>query len=230
MILNRTIAAVAFLLLAGCGTNIPASTITPSETLAQKAVSTDTLVPTKTILPAATWTPAPDLTVVQVVDDFETPKTDWIAGMEPEYTDSSSISAVLSMEHPSQGTQSLELAFEANEQPKAIYYVDRPLDLGKAGKLQFDIFNPAAASGVGIAFLTGPEQIWQESDSLPVRAGKTNTLTFDLAASNYKSAATGWEFTANLTGLDKITRLAIIVYPAKTGAVYLDNIVLLGEE
>jgi hypothetical protein len=224
----RLFTLLIMLFAAGCGTNSQASTIPPSETIAPKAVPTDTRASTKEILPSATRTPAPGLIIIQVIDDFEVPKTDWIAGMEPEYTDSNSTSAVLSMEHPSQGTQSLELAFESNDKPKAIFYVDRPLDLSKAREIQFDIFNPATAGGVGVAFLTGPEQVWQESDSLPVRAGKTNTLTFDLTASNYKTAATGWEFTASLTGLNQVTRLAIIVYPSTSGSVYLDNIVLLG--
>jgi hypothetical protein len=167
------------------------------------------------------------LHVIQVIDDFESAKTDWIAGMEPEYADSSSTSAVLSEDNPSQGTQSLQLSFDANDKPKAIFYVDRQLDLSKGSALQFDIYNPGTIDGAGVSFTAGPDKIWQESDSYPASAGKTTTITIDLTAAAYKTVASNWEFRASLADLDQVSRLAIIIYPSKTGSVYIDNIVLL---
>jgi hypothetical protein len=228
MRLPQRILAASIFLLAGCGPAAVGNPPTPTDTIPPKVVPTDTPAPTLTATKAATRTPTIELTVLSVIDDFEGPKTDWIAGIMPEYMDSSSTAAVLSMDYPSEGSQSLEIDFEANDKQKAIFYVDRPFDFSRTGAIRFDIFNPATAAGVGIAFLAGPDRVWQESDSLPLRAGKTNTLTFDLTASDYKTAATGWEFTASLADLDQVTRLAIIVYPLKSGAVYLDNIVLMG--
>jgi hypothetical protein len=223
---------IALILAAGCAKPTPAATATPTYSPAPKIQPTATTAPTKasTKAPtkAATKVPVSALKVAMVIDDFESAKTDWIAGMEPEYGDSSSTSAVMTMDHPFQGTQALQLSFDQNDKPKAIFYVDRELDLSKGAALQFDIYNPGVIDGVGVSFTTGADKIWQESDSYPAGAGKTTTLTFDLTASNYKTAASNWEFTASLNGLDKVNRLAIIIYPAKDGSVYLDNIVLLG--
>jgi hypothetical protein len=228
------------LFAAGCATAVPAATPAPTATSAPTFPPTATIAPDKapTAAPAASPTLSPTIPptkeptavpqVVQVIDDFESAKTDWIAGMEPEYGDSSSTSAVLTMDHPSQGGQALELTFEKNDKPKAIFYVDRALDLSRGTALQLDIFQPGIIEGVGVSFTVGADRIWQESGRLPVRAGKTVTLTFDLTAADYKTAATSWEFSAGLADLDQVNRLAVIIYPLADGSVYLDNIVLLG--
>jgi hypothetical protein len=229
MRIRRILTLLMMLFAAGCGAAEPAATFAPTTSPAPKLVPANTLVPIPEPTKTAVREPAVTLSVIQVVDDFESPKTDWIAGMEPEYADSSSTSAVLTVDHATQGSQALLLSFDKNDKPKAIFYVDRVLDFSKAKALQFDIFNAANVDGVGVSFTTGPDALWQESVILPVRAAKTTTLTIDLTAADFKTAATNWEFTASLAGLNQVTRLAIIVYPSATGSVYLDNIVLLGD-
>jgi hypothetical protein len=189
------------------------------------------LPPTATALPpTATPTPAPSATpsLVLQVDDFEAVATDWKAGTGDIFTDSSSVSVALTGEHVSQGKQALQLAFKKTDQPKAIFFLDRPLDLSGGRYLQFDLYDPGMLSGAGIALTTGAGAVWFESDSLPVEAGQPVTLTFDLTAATYKTAGTNWEFRANIADRSAVQRLAIILAPARDGSVVLDNVRLSG--
>jgi hypothetical protein len=161
-----------------------------------------------------------------LIDDFEAAETTWQAGTEPMFFDSSSVRVALTTEHASQGKQALQLDFEKNDKPKAIFYLDGQFDFSQARTLRFDFFNPGTVSGVGISVTTGPDAVWHESDSYPVGAGKTTSLVFDLTASNYKTASTNWEFRASLADLNSVSKLAIIIYPTKSGTAYLDNVYL----
>jgi hypothetical protein len=53
----------------------------------------------------------------------------------------------------------LQLDFEKNDKPKAIYYLDGQLDFSQARILRFDFFNPGTVSGVGISVTTGPDAV-----------------------------------------------------------------------
>ncbi len=182
--------------------------------------------PSPTREPPPTETPAVTPTIDQMIDDFEAGTTAWQAGTADVFSDSSSLSVALSPEHASQGAQSLQLKFELTDKPKAIVYLDRPLDLSQARTLRLDIYNPGTVAGVGVAFTTGAQSVWYESDSHPVAAGKTTSLVFDLSASNYKAASTNWEFRTSIADLASVSRLAVILYPARSGSVFLDNLYL----
>ncbi|MBN2387494.1 MAG: hypothetical protein JXB85_10775 [Anaerolineales bacterium] len=158
------------------------------------------------------------------IDDFEAPATDWQAGVEPQFTDSSATGVALTGTGATQGVQALELAFSLDDRPKAIFYLDAQLDLSQAQFLLFDLYHRGAVSGVGIAVTTGPDSVWVESATLPITAGAPVRLSFDLTAATYKAAATNWEFWATITDLDAVTRLAIIIVPAGDGTASLDNL------
>jgi hypothetical protein len=160
-----------------------------------------------------------------MIDNFEAAETAWLAGTESVFSDSSSVRVALTTEHALQGKQALQLDFENNDRPKAIFYLDGQFDFSQARTLRFDFFNPGNVSGVGISVTTGPNAVWHESDSYPVGAGKTTSLVFDLTANNYKAASTNWEFRASIADLNSVSRLAIIIYPAQSGS-YLDSVTL----
>ena len=205
MRIQRLFILLVLILFTACGTAtpVPAQPPPPTET------------PLPTAITALVSTP---------LDDFETPETAWKAGTTPDFTDSSALSVALTSEHASQGKQALQLNFEQDDKPKAIFFLNKQLDLGQVRSLQLDVYNPGTVGGVGIAMTTGSDSVWYESDSNPVAKGNTVTLNFDLTAGTYKTASTNWEFRASIADLKDVHRLAIIIYPAVSGSAYVDAI------
>jgi hypothetical protein len=216
----RCLILLALILVTACGTvtPVPAQPTIPPQ-------------PTATLPPPPTNTPLPAATTVLVstsLDDFEAPETAWNAGTVADFTDSSALSVALASGHASQGKQALQLNFEQNDKPKAIFFLDKQLDLSLARSLELDIYNPGTVGRVGIALTTGAESVWYESDGFPAAKGNTVTLTFDLTAAAYKAASTNWEFRASIAGLQDVHRLAIIIYPAGSGSAWVDAIRFTG--
>ena len=139
------------------------------------------------------------------------------------YADSSATSIKLTNEHVTQGSQALELSFDKSDLPKAIFFILEPMDLSQVHTLKFDLYNPDTASGVAIAFNTGPGLVWHESDTYPLSSGK-QTVEFDLTQAIYKTAATNWEFWASIADLDSTQQFSIVLFPAQAGIVVVDNI------
>ncbi len=210
-------ALTLFLLLiqTACAAATPSPSSTPAQTLAASPRPTATLAPVETATqPAA---------ILPMLDDFETPSTSWIPGLPPGFNESSALSVALSDQHSASGTQSLELAFDKNDQPKAIFAYERPLDLSASHFLEFDIFNPGAASGVALSVSTGETWEWFESAVVPLEQG-AQTISFDLTAQNYKSAASNWALTAPLNNLDHTQRIAVLIIPLEPGSVFIDTL------
>ena len=202
-------------ILAACGSPSPTATPTPLPT------SSPTIPPpTPTLSPTATTVPE------QILDDFESPQTAWQPATVQIYTDSSATSVKLTKEHVTQGAQALELSFDKTDLPKAIFFILEPMDLSQVHILRFDIYNPDTASGVAIAFNTGPDRIWHESDTYVLSSGQ-QTVEFDLTQSIYKTAATNWEFYASIANLDSTQQFSIVLFPAQAGVVIVDNIRLI---
>jgi hypothetical protein len=214
MRMRRVILIFGLLLLTACGSAAVPATPTSIPTIA----STETPQPTETPVPP-TITP----TIVSL-DNFEAATTNWVAGTEAFFSDSSAVSLALTGEHASSGKQALQLNFDQNDKPKAIFFLDALLDLSQGRYLKFDIFNPGRLSTIGIAMLSGPDKVWYESDGIGAAEGASVTLSFDLASATYKAASTNWEFSAAIADLNTVSRLAIIVYPAKSGSIFIDNI------
>lgn len=156
------------------------------------------------------------------LDDFEAKTTTWQPGKAPTYGDSSAQAVALTAEHAT-GTQALALQFTKSEKPKAIFLLERPLDLSQAPILEFDLFNPGAAIEVAIALSTGSSWEWHESTSALLKQG-AQTIAFDLTSNQYKTARSNWAFTVAVDKPVETQRLALIIIPASDGAVYLDNL------
>lgn len=217
MRLEKALIPFILVLAAGCATATPAApTATPT------SAPTETSVPTG--LPAITPSAAPQ--PILVIDDFEGDETTWTVCIDPECADSSAIGVALAPDHASHGIQTLQLNFEKNDKPKAVFYLEQPMDLSGGRTVKFDVYHSGTVDGVGFALTTGPDSIWHESDSVPVEQGKRVTLSFDLTAGNYKTAATNWEFRAAIADLDKVVRLSIIIYPREAGSAIIDYLYL----
>jgi hypothetical protein len=100
------------------------------------------------------------------------------------------------------------------------------MDLSGGRTVRFDIYHEGTIDGAGFALTTGAGAVWHESDTVPVEQGRKVTLTFDITAGNYKTAATNWEFRAFPADRNNVVRLSIILYPRKSGSAILDFICL----
>jgi hypothetical protein len=209
----RRILAVLILLvlLAQSACNLAAST--PS------GVVPTSKAPTASPAPSATTAPAAPI----YLDDFEGSTTTWQPGLPPGYIDSSAVSVKISDQHATLGKHSLELIFDKNNLPKAIFTLERPIQLDQANFLEFDLYNPGAAAQIAISLSTGDTWEWHESGVLPLAEG-AQTISFDLQASNYKSAASNWELTTSVKNLALTQRIAVLIFPAQAGSVFIDGL------
>jgi hypothetical protein len=162
--------------------------------------------------------------ISRVIDDFEESETAWAVCIDPECPDSSSMDVALTADHATHGEGALQSDFGKNDKLKAIFYLERPMDISGGRTVSFDIFHAGTIDGLGFALTTGLDSVWHESDTVPVEQGHTVTLAFDLTAGNYKTAATNWEFRSAIADLDGVVRLSIVLYPRETGSVVVDNI------
>jgi hypothetical protein len=204
------------ILAAGCAAASPELTATAEKTAA-KAVP-------RVIPPTLTPSTAPQ--VVLLIDDFEADETAWTVCIDPECTDSSATGVAPTPGHAAHGIRALALSFEKNDKPKAVFYIEKPMDLSGGRTVRFDIYHEGTIDGVGLAFTTGAGAVWHESDTVPVGQGKQVTLSFDITAGNYKTAATNWEFRSFIADRNNVVRLSIIIYPRKSGSAILDYLYL----
>ena len=145
------------LLLAACQAN-QAQTTSPAEATAEAAAT----VP----LDAA----------VTYLEDFESSPTAWKAGIPPNYSDSSAQSVEITTESATHGSQALKLTFDMGVQPKAIFYIERPLNLATQRYLSLDLTTHTGSAGwAAIGLSTGTSWTWHESLPVPLETG-TNTL------------------------------------------------------
>jgi hypothetical protein len=216
MRMRQLFTLLVLIFLCACRTSTP---VPAQPTTLAQPTTTLPPAPTRTILPTATTA-----LVSTMLDDLEASGTDWQAGTTAFFSDSSALAVSLTSAHASQGGQALQLDFEQNDKPKAIFFLDRQLDLSRVRSVQFDIYNPGTVGGVGIALTSGADSVWYESDSYSAAKGNIVTLTFDLTAAIYKAASTNWEFRASIVDLQDVHRLAIIILPARSGSAYVDAI------
>lgn len=161
-------------------------------------------------------------------EGFEGTATAWRAA-DRSWTDNNATGVALSTEYASEGKQSLKLSF-SGPGLKACAYIDKDMDLSGAKAVTLDLYNATSGGKVAIAVCTGDSWKWQESPMVDVGPGWNKGLTFDLTSSNWKSADTGWAYVAKPVDLDKVKRFVVLFWEGqeKAGAVYIDNIVLVG--
>jgi len=217
----RALIPFTLILIAGCTAGSPSPEPTAS------AVKTAAKAAPRVIPPTMTPSTAPN--VLRLIDDFEAAETAWTVCIDPECADSSATGVALTPDHATHGIRALALHFEKNDLPKAVFYIEQPMDLSGGRAVRFDIYHEGTIDGVGFALTTGAGAVWHESDAVPVEQGKIVTLSFDLTAGNYKTAATDWEFRAPIAGLNAVVRISIIIYPRKAGSAVIDYLYLSDE-
>jgi hypothetical protein len=185
--------------------------------------------PTPAITQAPTAVPSPATAQVQASAapdpiHFQSSLAVWAANKPPTYADSTSTNLSVTSEHALNGQQSLELVFDFNEGLKALFSLERPIDLSNAARLYIELSDPdGVLDSVAVALSTGTDWLWHEAVPQKVQTGD-NSLTFDLAGSDFSTAATGWKPGARLANLDQVQRLSVILFPKKSGKVYLQSV------
>ncbi|HEY3288788.1 MAG TPA: cellulase family glycosylhydrolase [Anaerolineae bacterium] len=161
-----------------------------------------------------------------VLADFEEAESAWAPGAWPDFADSSATRVSIVTTHATRGQHALQLDFDKRDQPKAIFILRRNLNLSRTTQLAFDLYNDTgSAESVGIAIRAGNQ--WQESRASALKPD-ANAVSFDLTQPTFKTAATNWQYSSVLSGLDAVTELAIVIYPNRSGSVYMDNLLAEG--
>jgi len=91
--------------------------------------------------------------------------------------------------------------------------------------LTFDLYNAGDAKVADVAIRTGPQWTWHESTLTNLNPGWNHNISYDLTAGNWKTEASGWEYTSPIGNLNQVQTLSIGVFEyTHPGAVYIDNI------
>ena len=107
---------------------------------------------------------------------------------------------------------------------KAAIKADVGLKLGGKGSLRLDVFNPTARKiPVAFAIFASDDRVYSESGTKPAKPG-WNHLEWDLSASIYKTAATGWKYTSTLQRREDVREIVLLFYDKKGAALAIDGI------
>lgn len=92
-------------------------------------------------------------------------------------------------------------------------------------KLILDVYNAADSQDTAIALAMDIDEFF-ESKQIQLKKGWNKNITFDLLASDYKSASSGWAYTTGLKRNLNIGNIMLVFYLGKSqyGSFYLDNI------
>lgn len=100
-----------------------------------------------------------------------------------------------------------------------------PKDWASKHILKFDLYNAGSATCADVAIRTGDNWTWYESKLFYLGPGWNYNITYDLTSSEWKSEATGWQYTSPLYDRDQVKTFGIGVFEyGEPGAVYIDNI------
>ncbi|MFH1706790.1 MAG: hypothetical protein ABIF71_02600 [Planctomycetota bacterium] len=111
------------------------------------------------------------------------------------------------------GDLRLRIKAESGAAEKSAVRVATGLDLSTNAALTMDVFNPSQASTVvALAVVTGEGKVYYESQPMEVPFGWSRNLTVALAAAQFKSEASGWEYTAALADPGTVSELYVLVY------------------
>jgi hypothetical protein len=77
---------------------------------------------------------------------------------------------------------------------------------------------------VAVAVKTGNQYVFHESPQMTVKPGDFQQLKFDLKASNFKSAATGWAGTGRVADLNDVKEVQVLIYNGSSdGSLLITN-------
>jgi hypothetical protein len=153
-----------------------------------------------------------------------------IGNWYPNMATSDAVSVTLNSQFVTQGQNSLKLGYVINGFDKAFIETAGPSQGGlnenwaTRDNLSFDLYNPGGATTADVGLSTGVNWIWHESYPQNLTTG-WNHIIVDLTSSNWKTAASGWQYTASVADLNQVKRLSIGVFGyTSAGSFYIDNV------
>lgn len=111
---------------------------------------------------------------------------------------------------------------------KTAAVLTRDMALAGKGSLRVAAYNPGpTAVQVAAAFWFSEGWVYYESPPQILPAAAWKTLSFDLAAADYKTKSSDWKHTAALWKRDEAKQLALLIFGAgKPASVYFDGLVV----
>ncbi len=126
----------------------------------------------------------------------------------------------------------LYLATGGGKKGKAAAGRGHELVLAEKGALKLCVYNRGAAPvKVSVALWIGKRPThYYETPAREVAVGKWQKLSFDLAAKDYKSAASRWKYSAGLGKERRLQRLSVLLYHGnKASRVLIDGLTVDGK-
>lgn len=100
-----------------------------------------------------------------------------------------------------------------------------PKDWSAKTILSFDLYNAGSAQVADVAIRTGQGWTWHESQPTYLVPGWNYNISYDLSASNWKTEASGWQYTSPIGNRNQVQTFGVGVFGySEPGAVYIDNI------
>jgi endo-1,4-beta-mannosidase len=100
-----------------------------------------------------------------------------------------------------------------------------PTDTTRLTRLAVDICNPGDPISATVALVTGNDAIWYEARPRSLPGGDCTTIVVDAEEPEWKSEATGWEYSGTVDNLDNVRQLSIGLFNYdSSGTVYVDNL------
>jgi hypothetical protein len=130
----------------------------------------------------------------------------------------------LSTQEKTEGKQSLAIDTDKCDwAKKGVLSREGSMDFSQVKSIQCDIYSEKSI-GVSMGITTGEDFVWYESENVKLKRGWNKDVTFNLASSKWKSAATSWEATAKLDNAGNVKKLAYIFNSGDKQRLYIDNV------
>jgi len=119
----------------------------------------------------------------------------------------------------------LNVTWTGKDKEKVALRLNVDMNFTDKTKVTFDVFNNSnSPAGVCLAFNTLPGFQFFESMAFDSQVKKWKTIEVDLAAKNYKCAASNWKYVAEIANKDNVKDIFILIYNRDAqGSLFIDN-------
>ena len=127
------------------------------------------------------------------------------------------------------GTRVLRLACQSGEKEKAAASRPVRINLPMQGRAVLSVYNPGKTkTKIALAVVASDKRVYFESVMKETRPGAWRRIEFDLASSDWKCAASGWDHKSPLTMRKDVREIILLVYSEKKSAtLYVDDLEII---
>jgi hypothetical protein len=120
----------------------------------------------------------------------------------------------------------LKIEFKGGQQDKATIKRTAHLTIGEDSVLTFFAQNPGDKPlAIAIGVKTGSKYLFHESPQQQVKPGQEfQKLRFDFKGANFKSAASGWNYSTRVADLNDVKEIQVLIYNGRSdGSLIISN-------